>query len=176
MNTKNIIVGFIVILGVALGAYVSKSSVLVSNPATVRAVSSPDIPSPYFSFGGLRHWAGLTTMTTALSNTVCSIQSPAATTTLIAATANFTLISSSTDAEIGLGATNSATTTLISPAMTAASLTAGTQALIIGSSTASQLIVPPNYFINVNVGGGSVGGTVAQKFVGSCAAEFREIQ
>lgn len=48
----------------------------------VGAVSGPDISSPYFSYGGVRHWGAKTESLTEATTTVCALQSPAATSTL----------------------------------------------------------------------------------------------
>lgn len=135
---------------------------------TFGSVSNPDIASPYFSFGGVKHWAYRQVMTT--GSTTCAIQAPVATSTLVGATASFTNIASTTVMEIGMDQFAFATTTSISKT----TVTGGTQAQIVASSTASTLIVPPNYYINTKVGSGAIAGTT--NTAGVCIAVFREVQ
>src|SRR3990167_70957 len=52
------------------------------NTPPLGALTGPDIPYTYFSFGGVRRFAGNQSLNQS-STTICSIQSPAATSTLI---------------------------------------------------------------------------------------------
>tara|TARA_R110000868_G_scaffold75379_2_gene217553 strand:+ start:2120 stop:2752 length:633 start_codon:yes stop_codon:yes gene_type:complete len=135
------------------------------------ALSGPDLPYPYLSVGGVREWASKVDMTTAVSSTTCSILSPVATSTIMYAGASLSTIASTTVFEIGYDATSpNATTSLL----VTKNLTLGTQDTI-SASTTNQIILSPNTRVNYKVGGGSVAGTVSQKFVGSCTAGFRQL-
>lgn len=137
----------------------------------VGALSGPDIPSPYLSFGGVRQWAGNTPLRTGTS-TVCSIQSPAATTTLVAATARLDSIASYvTSWQIGKDPTAFSTTTALASMTFAANATGS----IVATSTSglTDTLIAPNSFINLKLATTSASATFAP--VGNCAAVFREI-
>jgi hypothetical protein len=117
------------------------------------SVSSPDIQSPYFSVGGLPIWAQRTNSLTQASTTVCSIQSPAATSSLLFAGIEFDVASTSaTYVELARATTPYATTTRIGSTYTIA---ANAQANIVASTTGSvagdATIFPPNSYFNVKV-------------------------
>ena len=82
-----------------------------SEEPKVGAVAGPDIMSPYFSYGGVRHWGARTESLQQATTTVCAIQSPAATSTLITAAVRFDVSSTSAMfVELGKGTTQFATT------------------------------------------------------------------
>lgn len=159
------------------------------------AVSSPDIMSPYFSYGGNRHWAystvakGTESISNGFGSTTCQILSPSATTTLVSASAYFTSIGSTSPVEIGMtvsatstrgqvgvqytgetGIRTNATTTLITAS---AQNVAASGGQVIASSTAETLIVPPYSYINTKIGGGSA--ATPNTVVGVCKASFIDI-
>lgn len=136
------------------------------------SVSSPDIMSPYFSYGGVRHWAYRIPMTTAVSSTTCQFQSPNATTTAIQASARFTTVASTSIAEMGISSNVMSTTTLLSA--TGVPVTAGLQSYLTASTTAELMAIPPNSYIALKVGAGSVAGQ-SQKYDGFCQAVLIEI-
>lgn len=143
---------------------------------TLGAVSSPDIMSPYFSFGGVRHWAGKMDMRSA-SSTLCSIQSPAATSTLVSASASFTAgVGYATSYDLGVGDNNAATSTVIGRVQ----LVSGTNIMghITATSTALNTtvvdgVMRPNQWVNFRVATATVSTLYAP--VGTCSATFREI-
>lgn len=101
---KNILTASGIVLALILGTlgFLKQSTVVI--PAEVVAmlrkqgsVSGPDIQSPYFSFGGLHFWSQTTNSLPQATTTVCAIQSPTATSTLISAS----FIESSTTAASG---------------------------------------------------------------------------
>lgn len=136
----------------------------VSN-GNLGAVSSPDISSPYFSFGGVRHWAGRTAALNSASTTICAIQSPAATSSLRFASVNLEVSSTTaTVLTLARSASPSASTTLIE----SQSIAAGSKAtLTVGSSTQFA----PNSYINASLKGGS--GTFSP--TGVCTAVWTEV-
>lgn len=161
----------------------------ISRPAQVRevvekvsagAVSSPDILSPYFSFGGARFWATKVDFATA-TTTVCAVQSPAATSTLVrdASTVNFTTSSTTASTVTVAKATTAfATTTLIRTE----SVGANAQATFTMASTTSvasaaawaleqqNLTFAPNTWLVVSMAGGT--GTFSP--VGACSPVWKQ--
>lgn len=154
------------------------------------AVAGPDIQSPYISYGGVRTWAFSTqAISTQGASTTCQILSPAATTTLVSASSYFTSIASTSPVEIGFaytatstagqngvqytgetGIRSFATTTLISPSAISLPASGG---LVIASSTASTLQIPPYTYINTKIGGG--GQATPGLVNGVCKATLREV-
>lgn len=138
------------------------------------SVSSPDIPSPYLQYGGVREWAyKITSMAT--GSTSCSFMAPPATTTLKFAIATYTLASTTVGSvvEIGQSISPNATTTSIATTTAAQNV----QFTLQNSATSTfalsnNNIVTPSTFINVKIGGGA--GTYAP--TGSCVVGFREVQ
>ena len=136
---------------------------------TLGAVSSPDISSPYFSFGDVRFWGYSTTMV-ANSSTTCNFQSPAKITKLVEATANFTNIASTSIPVIGWSVGGWATTTTLGSQQ----LISGGTGTLLASSTANTFIVPANTFISVKIPGGAIAGTTVP--AGTCKAVLMEVQ
>ena len=114
---------------------------------TYAAVSSPDIPSPYLTYGGVRRWARYDRDLTQASTTVCAIQSPVSTSTLISGGITFT--ESSTTAmtiTMAKAATPYATTTSLGEGLLAADIF-GT---FVASTTPNWILLPPTKFEPVN--------------------------
>lgn len=134
------------------------------------SVSSPDIQSPYFSFGGVRHWGARTETLTSATTTICALQSPPATSTL--EFASIQLTTSSTTAStvtIAKATTAFATTTLLGNG----SISANAQGTIVASTTNSVNpsglgVFSPNTYLVVGMAGGI--GTFSP--VGSCIATW----
>lgn len=136
----------------------------------VGAIAGPDIISPYFSFGGVRHWAANAEMRNA--STTCAIQSPTSTSTLVAATFQVVVAPTTTPQfEIGVGTTAYATTTQLA----LWTFTANTRKSIAATSSVltnfPEGIISPNTWVNVKQGGG--GGSFVP--TGTCTAVFREL-
>lgn len=175
MNIKNFSVGAIAVVLLALVGFSFKPSTDLRPGYTVAAVSSPDIPSPYFSYGDVRHWAARTTL--ALSTTTpCAIQSPAATTTVISTGLQITTASSTaTTWTAAIGTSAFATTTQLKQF----SLGSGALGTMFVTSTTTWATdagttVSPNTWIVWSVAGlnGSFDST---KLNGVCQAEFLAI-
>lgn len=132
------------------------------------AVSSPDIPSPYFSYGDIRFWGAKTTSLTSATTTVCSLQSPAATSSLVTAAVRLTT-SSTTASTVTLAkaTTPYATTTSLG----AISVSANGQGVAVASTTGSHIFAPNTYFVV-----GMQGNTGTFSPVGVCQATWMEIQ
>lgn len=160
------IVGVAVLLFLGVSFYAKVPTV----PATFGAATSPDISSPYISFGNHPLWANHVTSLIQASSTVCSLQSPAATSTLISAGIQFTLASSSAViVDLAKSASPAATTTKIGTTYTVG---ASNQATIVASSTGSvagdATIFAPNTYFVVKMDGGV--GSANNAPIGSCYA------
>lgn len=168
---KNVGIGLAIVLalfGVTRPAV--KETVIEKVP--YGAATSPDISSPYFSFGGVRHWATHQNVAQATS-TFCAMQSPPATTTLLFASVNLTTSSSSAQTVvIAKAATQFATTTLLGQLASAANATP----VVIATSTTALTdgIVAPNSWITAGWSG-ALGGGVGSAPVGVCNAVFVEV-
>lgn len=119
------------------------------------ALAGPDIPSPYLKWGGVARYSGSIPFQTA-TNTVCAIQSPAATSTLQSVVLRFDVSSTTASAvEIAKASTRFATTTLLDLQYPIA---ANAQTYISASSTIANRpnwIFEPNYWVVVKMEGGA---------------------
>jgi len=182
MNSK-----LLTTIGIAIA--IITSVIAIAQPAQVRetikevsagAVSSPDILSPYFSFGGARFWATEADFATA-TTTVCAVQSPAATSTLVRDASTVSFTTSSTTAStvtVAKATTAFATTTLIRTE----SVGANAQATFTMASTTSvastaawtleqqNLTFAPNTWLVVSMAGGT--GTFSP--VGACSPVWKQ--
>lgn len=123
------------------------------------SVASPDIQSPYFSFGGVRFWGAHTESLAAATTTVCALQSPVATSTLLSASIRF-VVSSTTASTVTLAKATTAyatTTKLVEVA-----LAAGAQGTVVASTTPSggatndgTNVFSPNTYLVVGMAGGT---------------------
>src|SRR3990167_10257311 len=151
----------------------------IGMPAKLGALSSPDIPYPYFSFGGLREWANKGTLNQA-STTLCSILSPVSTNTLVSANIKITTGTTSAIAlEIGKGTLTATTTRLAyqvlgsNAQVTLTAVTATTTgASGVVFTTEPDYVFAPSTYINFKYGGtlGSL-----NTLVGTCQSKFEEI-
>ena len=138
------------------------------------ALSSPDIQSPYLSFGNVRAWGSGSDFRTGTS-TLCAIQSPAATSTLVSATLRMdSLPYELTDVVIARGTTAFATSTILAfkDVFTTSEL-----GYLVATTTLTTLvdgIVLPNSFINFRYSTTTVVNANFQP-TGKCSVVFREI-
>jgi len=146
-----------------------------SNSPQVGAAPGPDRTYPCESRNGVMECTYSAVMTQNASTT-CSFKSPAATSTLTWASAQFSLSSSTaTIVEIGKG-TLQATTTLIG---TKYNILASARASILASTSPAAgdaTIFAPSTWLNVKVGGGiTTGDSAGTGFVpvGTCKATFQ---
>lgn len=169
-----------IVLGL-VGAFRPAQVKTVEKTITAGSVSSPDIISPWFSFGGSRYWAANTALATA-TTTVCAVQAPAATSTLLASqsTVNFTVSSTTASTVTVAKATTAfATTTLLRTVSIAANATASftMASTTSAASTAAQaleqsnLMFAPNEWLVVSMAGnvGSFSPT------GSCSPVWKQV-
>lgn len=174
----NKLIGVVSVLALVIaGVSVSRpAQVVVEKTIQAGSVSSPDILSPYFSFGGVRRWAVKQQMFTA-STTICSFDSPSEPTIMEVGSPSVWFDVSTTTATNVVIATSSsaattATTTLIAQ-RTAAANFVGLSA--ISTTTTASLVeryVAANTHFNVSMTNGV--GTFSP--TGSCSAVFRALQ
>ena len=159
INSKYISIGVVVAVLISLAAFfqAGPGSVGPQGPQgpsgqTVGALSSPDIASPYFSFGGVRSW-GYSMPFQDATSTICTFQSPAATSSLEFASIEITTATSTASFfEIAQSRDRAATTTSIQK------ISVPTTELLDWVSTSTGGVVGttifgPNRFLNVKVGG-----------------------
>ena len=188
METKTIVVSVIASVLVVLGVVAFTPAKVINQESQLGAVASPDIMSPYFSFGGVRQWAAHTDTLNTASTTICAMQSPAATSTLRLGSVRLTTGSTTAVVlEMAKSATYAASTTRISYGAVAAgdgitlnSFVASTTST--GASgyayTANErdIVFAPNTYLTVKYGGSLCGngGTTCNTFVGNCSAVWQE--
>lgn len=173
-NLKTIGIAGLVAAVIAIGTIgLTRDEVVQSEQPVFGALSSPDIVSPYFSFGGVREWAASVELRQA-STSLCAIQSPAATTTLTSASLRVDFATTTAQQlEIGKATTAFATTTRLAIVSIAAN--ASTHLVATTSATALQDgIVAPYSWINAQITAG-VGGAAGNVPTGRCNVVFREI-
>lgn len=135
------------------------------------SLTGPDIPSPYLQWGGVTSYQTGTTFSQA-STTVCSMQAPAATSTLVYASAAITTATTTaTIWEFGKSNQFDATTTLVSQV---ASVASGALATINASTTATatlaqNIVFGPGQYLNVKFGGTQ---GITNSLVGTCKARW----
>lgn len=168
MNLKNVSISLVAVGLLVMGGLAINKDQVVTQP--VGAISSPDLNSQYFSFGGVRQWAGRTDSLTAATTTVCAIQSPAGTSTLV----SFSLrldVSSTTASTVTVA--RAATAYATTSAIETVSVGANAQALVIASTTVQKdlrTFGPSTWLV-----GSMAGGTGSFSPSGSCRAVFQEV-
>lgn len=170
--SNKILTALVLIVVASFGFYIGKVTTHEPTKAIqAGSVSSPDVTSPYLSFGGVRSWAYSPDFRTATS-TLCSIQSPAATTTLVSFTANFATaaVSYANDYQAGNAATSQATTTNLGKITVAAN---GLGTLVATSTSLTDNIIPPLTFVNLRVSTTTASSSYAP--TGKCNVVFREV-
>lgn len=174
MSNQKLTVALVVVALIAIGGYFRNEVV----ERVVGATPSPDITSPYVNFDGVRHEFRSQVMRTA-TTTVCSIKSPAATSTLTFASALVgTATSAATTWTFAKNTTGgSATTTLLSTvALAAASqgtMVASTTVGVFGPSADAPIVFGPNNYLVVGVAGvATFAAEPTINFGGACKAEF----
>ncbi len=166
---KNYLFGGLGLVAVLLVSFLRPINVNVEVPKSPSfgATASPDIPSPYFSVGDNRIWMAKISLNQSTS-TVCSIQSPVATSTLLNASFSITRATSTAlVVEIAKSVSPSASTTMLSKVNIAGNaqltLNAGTYATSSTSVSGSlgiahtgdeaDLTFAPSTYLNVKIGG-----------------------
>lgn len=141
----------------------------------VGSVASPDIQSPYFSFGGVRHWAGRSDYSlTNATTTPCAIQSPVSTSTL--RVGSFRISSTSASAayvEFGKSTTPYATTTSLGITTVGSNVQGtliATSTVVNGTMLDNSVIFAPSTYLVLKVAGAG-----AAQLGGTCIAEWIEL-
>jgi len=172
---NNLATGVLAGVVALLGAYVfthQTAPLPVQTQTNLGALSGPDILSPYLSIGGVRSWYGSMDLRVGTTS-VCAVQAPAATTTLVSATARIdTAAGYATAWEIGNATTAFATTTSLG----LLGLAASTNGALIATTSVTALkdgIVPPNTWINVRLATTTTSASFQP--TGRCSVFFREI-
>lgn len=168
MKLNALSVSALVLAVAALG--VSAAVALKPSPAPLGAQPGPDVDSPSQAINNVqRHFfsSGLNQAST----TICSFKTPAATTTLVFASAQLRTGTTTTiQLEIGRATSLNATTTSLGTA----TIASAAQDTVVASTTptgAEATVFPPSNYLNVKFGG-TLGDT--NVLVGSCKAEFIE--
>lgn len=154
-----------VLVVLAHGAFFPSSTTVVKEQ--IGSLAGPDIPSPYLRWGNVAVYKGAMNMTAA-TTTICAIQAPAATSTLLTSQMRFDVSSTSASViTIAKATTAFATTTIIG---TAYSIAANAQAFIQASTspTGPALVFAPNTYLVVGIQGGI--GTFSP--TGTCQASW----
>lgn len=145
----------------------------IGMPGKLGALASPVLPSPYFQFGGVTRWAGRSNDLVQSTTTPCSIQSPAATSTLITGSVTFSISSTTaTTVDLAKAANRYASTTKLGATFT---IPANGQATIVASTTGSggDAIFAPNEWFVVKMAGNSPNGPFSP--TGSCQATWEQL-
>ena len=167
MDKKLLTVGVIVAIAFSLFSAMKPARV-VERTIQPGSVASQDIMSPYFSFGGVKHWAARTDSLTQATTTVCAIQSPAATSSLAWAGILFKVSTTSASTiTLATSSTPYATTSLL----TSSTIAANAQGYV-NFQGASANVMPPNTWVVVGMAGNP--GTYSP--TGVCQAEFMALE
>ena len=175
MNTKNITIAIVALIVLVIGG------VWLTQPATVvvdgqpvetnrfGALSGPDIISQYLSVGGVRREYRQTSMVAA-TTTLCAMQAPAATSTLVSTSFQITTgTSTAATIDVGTSTTAFATTTNL---VTAKSIGSGAQGYAywtsVGGAVNDNIMAPSEYVVVKTAGAGLSGYT----YGGRCQATF----
>ena len=154
-----------VALLVAIGSFFVKNTVVEKAVQTFGG-TSPEFSSPYLQINGVREWYVNVPTADLTSSTLCSIQSPAATSTLVHS--SFRIAGGNTGSSITKvfkGATASATTTYLYGGATTG---AGAQNTVYATSSTDSFVIAPSQYIVFDTSA-----NYAQ--TGFCVAEFSEI-
>ena len=176
-NLKNILTSglvALVVVALALAIYSPGTSTITERiKAQFVALTGPDIPYSYFSFGGVRHWAATLPSFNTATATPCALQSPFGTSTLISASARIDVASSSaTTWGWYISADNFSTTTIVVPEI---SLAANAQGSLVASSSELQLFASEQFLVLGVKGGNSEGDAIGFLPQGRCTAEWLSI-
>lgn len=175
-NIKNLILA---LAGVAVIAtcylMVNKSDSVPQRP--VGAVSSPEIQSPYIRFGGVIQWAQHTDGLLQATTTLCALQSPSSTSTLLMGGISIVQASSSNAVVVDIAKAtgpNSTTTLLGAPV----ALAAGAGGTVLASTTGMgtnnpAYVFAPNTYLVIAMKGG-LGGVTGSVPTGACSAVWAQ--
>lgn len=172
MNKQNILVSSVIgVIAVLASVFLGGTQVVQNTVHEVKtgAISSPDLDSSYFSYGGVRRF-GLRQQMQVATTTLCAIQAPAATSTLEFASFSITT-GTGTAATIDIGTSTTAfgTTTNLVSAVSISSGALGQQFWSpVGGSVNDNTMAPNTYVVVKTAGAGLSGYT----YGGTCQASF----
>lgn len=174
MNSKLTIVGLIVALALGFVGATKPATVVKTQVETpvVGAVTSPYFNSKSFSFGGVMHWGGGKDSLTSGSATLCSVQAPSATSTLVSATMRVENAAYANTFQVGNADTSSATTTLLG-SLTVAASKWGELVATTSVTALTNGVVRPNTYIVFKVATGTPAASFAPS--GDCKVVFRQL-
>lgn len=157
------------------GANVTLNQDVTQQEETLGAAASPDSPFNWASWGGVKSYYGSMSMSSA-TTTVCAIQSPAVTSTLDFASANFDVASTTASiVTMARSATQYVTTTLLSNEL---SISANAGGLVIASSTLMDAnggnVFAPSQWLVISMRGGAGNPTLFSP-EGKCKAVFQSV-
>lgn len=173
MSIKNIVTGSAVFLALVLSllAFTNQpGQVVIERPSEqLGALSSPDIPSPYISVGGLSMYSRRSPMVAA-TTTLCAIQSPASTSTLVMAGFQITTgTGTAATIDIGTSTTAFSTTTNLSAANSIAANAQGAAYWSPVGGSVRDATMAPNEFVVIKTAGSGLSGYT---YGGTCVAQF----
>jgi hypothetical protein len=179
MNYKNIVAGLVLLASLVLSfvAFNKPATVVDEKGEPVVGAFSPYAQIPEMNLGGVRLVGRDIPLMTG-SSTVCAIQSPVSTSTLVSGGARFTLASSTAQTvEIARNTTQYSTTTRIGSLY---GIAASEQATIVASTTGSAAgeagIFPPStWFVIRMAGGPGTAEAIGNAPTGSCYAVWAQI-
>lgn len=176
MEKKYIALSVVLSVLVSVGVYTlapeKPVQIVEKNPPSVQGFAGPDLASRYFSFGGVRQFAGNTQMQVA-TTTLCAIQSPAATSSLEFVSWSITTgTGTAATIDIGIGTTAFATSTnLVSGTSVGSGALGSAYWSSVGGSTGDSVLAP-NTYVLVKTTGPGVGGYT---YGGTCQAMFTQL-
>lgn len=171
------------ILALAGVAVIATCYLMVTKPdpapqRPVGAVSSPEIQSPYIRFGGVLQWAQHTDDLLQATTTLCALQAPASTSTLLVGGIKLTQASSTNAVVVDIAKATgpNSTTTLLGQATAVAAGAGGT---ILASTTGMgtnnpSYVFGPNTWLVIAMKGG-LGGVTNSAPTGSCSAIWAQL-
>lgn len=168
MKDKLIVFGIIlaIILAVTLSFVAVSKNSTTTKEITAGAVSGPDLGS-YAKIGGVVLRGSYTNQLNQATTTVCAIQSPVATSTLVMGSVQLSVSSTTASTvTIARATTPFATTTSLGSSV----IGANAQGYLVASTTGNH-IFPPSTYLVVGMAGGV--GTFSP--TGECSALFSEI-
>lgn len=176
MEKKYIALSVVLSVLVSVGVYTlapeKPVQIVEKNTPSVQGFAGPDLPSRYFSFGGVRQFAGFTQMQVATTS-LCSMQSPAATSTIEFVSWSITTgTSTAAVIDIGTSTTAFATTTNLISGTSVGSGATGQAYWSSAGGSATDNIMAPSTWVNVKTAGAGVGGYT---FGGTCQVVFNQI-
>lgn len=174
MTKQNILTSAVIALlvsGTVAFLFPNTVKTVVQEVTKTGSVVSSELPDNNFSFGQVRRWAYGPKMNVATTS-LCSIKSPAATSTLISAAFQiYTGTSTAATIDIGTSTTAFATTTNLVSAFSVGSGAQGATGWTSAGGSVQDNVMAPNTYVNVKTAGAGLGGYT---YGGKCTVVFQE--